>query len=287
MATTLDQEIGHGITGLIPWSAFSDVSEPVAELAWPNSIATYSSMRTDAQIASLFLAFTLPISRYDWCIDPNGARDEAVDHVANDLDLPVEGQQPKPTGRRRDRFSHDWHLFAALNMIVWAACTSSRYTASTMRPSVTGCASWHLACRGPSRRSRSLVMVVSDTWKSAAPPCHAAMRHQPRPTLGQCSADLWIASRSLLVGFEHPVPRVPPLVRPLVPKNQQSKWVACSASVSCFDRLDVTGLIVPAGWAGLQVVRAVGLLGFGPKSWRLQRADAWPRRLLGGSGRVW
>ena len=33
-------------------------------------------------------------------------------------------------------------------------------------------------------------------------------------------------------------------------------------------------------------VRAVGSLGFGPKSWRLQRADAWPRWLLRGSGRV-
>jgi hypothetical protein len=27
-------------------------------------------MRTDAQIASLLLAFTLPIHRYEWCIDP-------------------------------------------------------------------------------------------------------------------------------------------------------------------------------------------------------------------------
>ena len=33
--------------------------------------------------------------------------------------------------------------------------------------------------------------------------------------------------------------------------------------------------------------RAVGSLGFGSKSWRLQRADAWPRWLLRGSGRVW
>ena len=34
-------------------------------------------------------------------------------------------------------------------------------------------------------------------------------------------------------------------------------------------------------------VIAVGSLGFGSKSWRLQRADAWPRWLLRGSGRVW
>jgi hypothetical protein len=34
-------------------------------------------------------------------------------------------------------------------------------------------------------------------------------------------------------------------------------------------------------------VIAVGSLGFGSKSWMLQRADAWPRWLLRGSGRVW
>jgi hypothetical protein len=113
MATALETEIGHGNTGLVPWSAFSDVNERVPELAWPNSIATYSSMRTDAQIASLLLAFTLPIRRYGWCIDPNGARDEVVEHVANDLNLPIEGQEPKPSSRRRDP-SHDRHLFHAL-----------------------------------------------------------------------------------------------------------------------------------------------------------------------------
>ena len=95
MVTALETEIGHGNTGLVPWSAFSDVNETVPELTWPDSIATYSKMRIDAQIASLLLAFTLPIRRYGWCIDPNGARDEIVEHVADDLNLPIEGQDPK------------------------------------------------------------------------------------------------------------------------------------------------------------------------------------------------
>ena len=82
-------ELGHGNTGLTPWSAFVDVTETVPELAWPNSINTYSAMRTDAQIASLLLAFTLPIRRYHWYIDPNGARDEVVEDVANDFNLGV------------------------------------------------------------------------------------------------------------------------------------------------------------------------------------------------------
>ena len=49
--------------GLTPWSTFVDITETVPE-PWPNSIHTYSAMRTDAQIASLLLAFTLPIRRY-------------------------------------------------------------------------------------------------------------------------------------------------------------------------------------------------------------------------------
>jgi hypothetical protein len=119
MPTALEQEIGHGNTGLVPWSAFVDVTETVAELAWPNSINTYSAMRTDAQIASLLLAFTLPIRRYHWYVDPNGARDEVVEDVANDFNLPIDGQDPKPATRRRDRFSHDRHLFHALLMLTY------------------------------------------------------------------------------------------------------------------------------------------------------------------------
>ncbi len=87
--TALEQEIGHGNAGLTPWSAFVDVTETVPELAWPSSINTYSAMRTDAQIASLLLAFTLPVRRYHWYIDPNGASDEVVEDVANDFNLPM------------------------------------------------------------------------------------------------------------------------------------------------------------------------------------------------------
>src|SRR5829696_3333291 len=105
MPTALEQEIGHGNARLTPWSAFDDVTETVPELAWPNSITTYSAMRTDAQIASLLLPFTLPIRRYRWYIDPNGARDEVVEHIANDFNQyrhhigpAVSERRGRPTG---------------------------------------------------------------------------------------------------------------------------------------------------------------------------------------------
>jgi hypothetical protein len=118
-----------------------DVTEPVPELAWPNSINTHSAMRTDAQIASLLWAFTLPIRRYHWYIDPNGARDKVVEDVANDFNLPIDGQDPKPATRRRDRFSHDRHLFHALNMIVWGHAFLSRSIGSMKWPTGSVCAS--------------------------------------------------------------------------------------------------------------------------------------------------
>jgi hypothetical protein len=65
----LEREIGHGNAGLIPWSALGDVEETVPELIGLNAITTYNKMRQDAQIASLLLAFTLPIRRYRWYID--------------------------------------------------------------------------------------------------------------------------------------------------------------------------------------------------------------------------
>ena len=52
-------------------------------------------MRTDAQIASRLPAVALPIRRYGRYIR-NGARDEVVELVASDLNLPIEGQAPKP-----------------------------------------------------------------------------------------------------------------------------------------------------------------------------------------------
>jgi hypothetical protein len=79
MATApLEMEIGHGNAGLIPWSAFSDVTEPIPELAWPLSVTTYSAMRTGCAGRLAAARVHSAIRRYGWYIDPNGARDEVV-----------------------------------------------------------------------------------------------------------------------------------------------------------------------------------------------------------------
>lgn len=100
------------------WSPPGTEDDPTPELRWPYSVAVYDQMRRqDAQIRSVLRAVTLPITRTDWWIEPNGARDEVVELVANDLGLPIKGQEPKPRQRSRDRFSWNDHLRLALLML--------------------------------------------------------------------------------------------------------------------------------------------------------------------------
>ncbi|AZA08707.1 phage portal protein family protein [Corynebacterium pseudopelargi] len=104
-------EIGHasprGVTGL--------VAEDNWQLTFPNSTRVYSKMlRQDAQVQSILKAVTLPIRRSTWRIDPNGAPDAVVQHIASDLRLPVLGQERGTVPRRRGRVSWDAHLQKAL-----------------------------------------------------------------------------------------------------------------------------------------------------------------------------
>jgi hypothetical protein len=50
--------------------------------------------REDAQVTSVLNALWLPIERADWRLDPNGAPDEVVALVSEDLRLPVLGDSP-------------------------------------------------------------------------------------------------------------------------------------------------------------------------------------------------
>jgi hypothetical protein len=64
----------------------------------------------------------------------------------------------------------------------------------------------HRCARAESVRGEETVV------RRASMPRGPCVISHARPT-GECSTDLWIASRSIFVGFEHPVPPIPPLVR--------------------------------------------------------------------------
>jgi len=119
LAVTNAPTVAIGYTQQVPsYSWYQDVAETTPELQWPQSVEVFDAMRrTDSQCASVLRAVTLPVRRTPWRIDPNGARAEVVEHVANDLSLPIVGSNPKPPPRTRDRFSWLEHLRLALLML--------------------------------------------------------------------------------------------------------------------------------------------------------------------------
>ncbi len=94
--------------------------EDAPELRWPLSVWVYDAMRRqDAQTASVLRAVTLPVRRTAWRIEAAGARPEVARFVAEDLGLPLVGEQLPPAPRSRDRFSWSEHLQHALLMLVY------------------------------------------------------------------------------------------------------------------------------------------------------------------------
>lgn len=100
------------------WWQGLDEAEKTPELVWPLSVEVFDQMRrSDPQIGAVLRALTLPILRTSWRISPNGARPEVVRLVADDLGLPVLGEEGRPVVRTRDRFSWQEHLRHALLML--------------------------------------------------------------------------------------------------------------------------------------------------------------------------
>jgi hypothetical protein len=109
-------EIGHVVDGPAFWGNLEN--EPTPELQWPLSVGVYDRMRTqDAQVTSVLGAVTKPVLRTGWRVDPNGARDEVAQLVAEDLGLPLAGATDAPSRRSRDRFSWGEHLRLSLLML--------------------------------------------------------------------------------------------------------------------------------------------------------------------------
>jgi len=104
-------EMGYALSSQSWWGSLLEEETP--ELQWPASVRVYDAMRKqDAQTQSVLRAVTMPLLRTRWYLDPNGARDEVVDLVAEDLGLPVGvgAAADASVPRSRDRFSWQQHL---------------------------------------------------------------------------------------------------------------------------------------------------------------------------------
>ena len=97
----------------------SALSEDNWTLRFPQSTRVFAKMgREDAQVQSLLRAVMLPIRRASWWINPNGAPEEIVSHVAGDLRMRVLGDDPNsPLGSAFGRVSWDEHLEQALRSL--------------------------------------------------------------------------------------------------------------------------------------------------------------------------
>jgi hypothetical protein len=92
----------------------SDWWETSPELIWPQSVVTFGRMRHDPQIKGVLGAFLFPLLRANWAIDPGGCKTEVVQTCADDMGLPILGDDPKPTGARRRGVIWGRHIRQAL-----------------------------------------------------------------------------------------------------------------------------------------------------------------------------
>ncbi len=91
----------------------ADFADTVPECSWPLSTETFRQMRRHPQLAAVEKAWTLPIRRATWTLNPEGCRPEVVQLVADDLGLPVAGKD-EPSAARTRGVSWPDHLRLAL-----------------------------------------------------------------------------------------------------------------------------------------------------------------------------
>ncbi|GGM53402.1 DUF935 family protein [Dactylosporangium sucinum] len=104
----LDDQLPYAYGTLV-----ADLSDNVPDCLWPTSNDTYRQMRKHPQLAAVLAAYGLPIRRAVSALDPTGCRDEVVQLVADDLGLPVAGQD-QPGAARVRGVSWPDHLRLAL-----------------------------------------------------------------------------------------------------------------------------------------------------------------------------
>lgn len=106
-------------SGLGGWWSSLEL-EHTPDLRWPVSVGVYGRMRREeSQVMSVVRAVKMPVLRTPRRIDGTGCDPKVTRHVAEDLGLPIVGEDAASPFRRRqkDRFSFPEHLRLALTML--------------------------------------------------------------------------------------------------------------------------------------------------------------------------
>ncbi len=114
MATTVPTTLKGYLDDAVTFGPLvADWTDTVPDCTWPTSTDTYRQMRRHPQLAAVEKAYTLPLRRATWSLNPAGCRPEVVRLVADDLGLPVAGKD-EPTAARVRGVSWAEHLRLAL-----------------------------------------------------------------------------------------------------------------------------------------------------------------------------
>lgn len=120
MATSAPtRDIGHVDDAALYGTYLQEMQEYVLALSWPLSVRTYQQMRHDPQLKAVLSAYTLPIRRATWAVDPAGCRDEVAKVVADDVGLPILGNEAEPGPARRRGVRWNDHMRLALLSLVF------------------------------------------------------------------------------------------------------------------------------------------------------------------------
>lgn len=195
-------EIGTSLTlpnaGLRVGGASSwllDDSSNVSALLFPTSIDTFEKMRRDAQISTMWNGFTIPIRRYPWMIDPNGAEDIVVQKFADQFALPIKGApDDAPVGRSRNRFNHDDHLYHVLLSMIYGMMYFEQFGEILDDPDTPSGFGWHLQKLSPRMPKTISRIEVEDDGGLKAIRQWAAKRGQLEPPpipVSQLVAYVW------------------------------------------------------------------------------------------------
>ncbi|MFC7591034.1 hypothetical protein ACFQYP_50620 [Nonomuraea antimicrobica] len=128
-----------------------DWLEILPDLQWPTSVRTYAKMRHDPQLAGVLAAYTLPIRRATWQLDPAGCRDEVVQLVADDLGLPIKGWTPSRPGR--GGAASPGPSTSGWRCCRWCSATWCSSAATRSGAAKHGWWRWANGCHTPSRTS--------------------------------------------------------------------------------------------------------------------------------------
>jgi hypothetical protein len=106
------------------WLQLQHEEEFVPELRWPNNLNVFERIATDPQVAGILLAFIGPIAGRKIVLNRNGASDELVQAISEDLGVPVLGDdEDKPTLPIADRFDIREHI----ETVLWQALVYGHY----------------------------------------------------------------------------------------------------------------------------------------------------------------